>query len=81
MKKIEQQAQQALHLLKQAVVDLIDLHPEGLRNSEVTKILGLQSDQRGRNKDYLTWSILGLLMKEDRIVRNGTRYLTNRGTS
>jgi hypothetical protein len=41
----------------------------GVTNSDVVKGLGLQSDYGGGSKDYLSFSILGLLMREGRIER------------
>lgn len=70
-------AQEGLNVLKLAIVNLLKVHPDGLRNSEITKLLGLQSDQMGKNKDYLSWSILGLLMMEDVIVKKDKKYLIN----
>ena len=39
-------------------------------NSDEAKYLGLQSDYGGGAKDYLSYSVLGLLMKEGKIIRN-----------
>jgi len=44
-------------------------NPFGITNSDASKYLGLQSDYGGGSKDYLAYSILGLLMKEGRMER------------
>jgi hypothetical protein len=41
----------------------------GITNAEVCHSLGLHSNYAGGSKDYLSWSILGLLMKEGRLKR------------
>lgn len=56
-------------MLKEAVLELAQANAEGVTNSEVVKSLGLQSDYAGGSKDYLSWSLLGLLMREGRMAR------------
>jgi hypothetical protein len=57
--------------LKQAILEHLSAHPEGCRNVEVAQALGIRSDFEGDQKDYLSWSILGLLVGEEK-VRYGT---------
>lgn len=64
-----EKAQIVLDLLKAAIFELAQANPEGISNSDASKTLGLQSDYGGGSKDYLAWSILGLLMRDGRIVR------------
>ena len=64
-----EQAQIGLELLKHAVLELAKANLDGITNSDASKALGLQSDYGGGSKDYLAWSLLGLLMKEGKIVR------------
>lgn len=68
-----EKSQMALDLLKSAVMELAKANPSGISNSDAAKYLGLQSDYGGGSKDYLSYSILGLLMKEGRLARNGSR--------
>ena len=68
-----EKAQMALELLKASVMELAKANPSGISNSDAAKYLGLQSDYGGGSKDYLSYSILGLLMKEGRLVRNNNR--------
>ena len=65
-----ERAQLGLELLKTAVMDLVRSNPRGVTNSDVASLLGLRSDYRGRQKDYLSYSVLGLLLREGRIRRD-----------
>jgi len=65
-----EKAQMGLDLIKAAVMELAKANPEGIKNSDAAKYLGLQSDYGGGSKDYLSYSVLGVLMKEGRMVRN-----------
>jgi hypothetical protein len=64
-----EKAQMALQMLKDSVLELAKANKFGVTNSEVSKSLGLQSDYLGGSKDYLAWSILGLLMREGKMKR------------
>lgn len=68
-----EKAQMALELLKSAVMELAKANPLGITNSDVAKYLGLQSDYGGGSKDYLSYSVIGLLMKEGRLQRTSNR--------
>ncbi|WFF42244.1 GIY-YIG nuclease family protein [Salinicola endophyticus] len=68
-----EKAQMGLGILKSAIMELAKANPEGVKNSDAAKYLGLQSDYGGGSKDYLTYSLLGLLMKEGRIERTEKR--------
>ena len=68
-----ERAQLGLDLLKTAVLDLVRTNPDGISNSEAASILGLRSDYRGRQKDYLSYSVLGLLLREGRVKRRNGR--------
>lgn len=68
-----EKAQMGLGILKSAVMELAKANPEGIKNSDAAKCLGLQSDYGGGSKDYLTYSLLGLLMKEGRVERTEKR--------
>lgn len=63
----EEQAQHGLKLIKQAIVRLVSQCEEGLANSDIARKLGLQSSFEGQQKNYLSWSILGLLIAEGTI--------------
>ena len=65
-----EKAQMGLELVKSAVMELAKANPGGIKNSDAAKYLGLQSDYGGGSKDYLSYSMLGILMKEGKIKRN-----------
>lgn len=73
---IESRAQMALTILKECVLDLLVANPDGLTNADVTNALGLHSSYRGGSKNYLAYSILGILMEEGRVLRVGARHTT-----
>jgi hypothetical protein len=64
-----ERAQLGLDLLKAAVLELASANQDGVTNSDVVKTLGLQSDYLGGSKDYLSWSLLGLLMRDGKMIR------------
>ena len=68
-----EKSQMGLELMKSAVMELAKANPNGISNSDAAKYLGLQSDYGGGSKDYLSYSIIGLLMKEGRLRRNNHR--------
>lgn len=65
-----EKAQMGLDLIKSAIMELAKANPLGIKNSDAAKYLGLQSNYGGGSKDYLSYSILGILMKEGRMERN-----------
>ncbi len=69
-----ERAQLGLQLLKDAVFDLVRSNPEGVGNADVASSLGLRSDYNGRQKDYLSYSVLGLLLREQKIQRAGRKH-------
>ena len=58
-----------MDLLKDAILELARANPTGIRNAEAAKQLGLQSDYGGGARDYLTYSVLGLLMRDGQMAR------------
>lgn len=64
-----EKAQIGLQLLKDAVLELAKANPNGISNSDTASVLGLRSDYGGGSKDYLSYSVLGLLMREGRVKR------------
>jgi hypothetical protein len=67
---VREKAQIGVALLKEAILELAKANQLGVTNSDASKALGLQSDYGGGSKDYLTWSILGLLMREGKLKRD-----------
>ena len=64
-----ERAQQGLAMLKKAVLDLARANKDGITNADAASLLGLRSDYRGRQKDYLSYSVLGLLLREGKVRR------------
>ena len=60
-------SQQAVALLKEAIIETITLYPSGIGNSDIARKLQIESDFEGRQKNYLSWSIIGLLVNEGRL--------------
>jgi hypothetical protein len=69
-----EKAQLGLMLLKGAVLELAQANPKGITNSETCHALGLHSNYGGGSKNYLSWSVLGLLMQEGRVKRMDELY-------
>lgn len=62
--KIE--AQDGLQMIKNAILKYVKKHPyQG--NTEIAIGLGLESDFEGNQKNYLSWSILGILVNEGKV--------------
>ena len=74
-----ERAQLGLELLKNAIVELARANPRGITNSDAASLLGLRSDYRGRQKDYLSYSVLGLLLREGRVKRRDTSPASRSG--
>jgi hypothetical protein len=64
-----ERAQLGLEFMKAAILELAKANPEGITNSDAASLLGLRSDYRGRQKDYLSYSVLGLLLREGKVKR------------
>jgi hypothetical protein len=67
---VSEKAYHGLKFLKDSILEFIRVNPNGVKNNEIAKYLNLQSDNNGRQKDYLSYSILGILMKENLIVKD-----------
>lgn len=64
-----ERAQLGLELLKTSIIELAAANSHGILNSDAASLLGLRSDYQGKQKDYLSYSIIGLLMKEGKLDR------------
>ena len=74
-----QKAEKGLALVKEAILDYLGAYADGLRNADLAHELGLGSDHDAKQKNYLTYSILGLLLKEGKVMKNkrgGNTYYT-----
>ena len=72
-----ERAQLGLEFLKTAILELVKANSGGIRNSDAASLLGLRSDYNGKQKDYLSYSVLGLLIREGKIERkhNPSRHV------
>ena len=68
----KEKAQVGLSLLKDAVLEFAKANPAGVSNADAASLLGLRSDYGGGSKDYLSYSLLGLLMREGKLERSAT---------
>lgn len=70
----KERAQLGLAMLKEAVLELVRANHLGVTNSDVASLLGLRSDYGGGSKDYLSFSVLGILMRDGKVRReSGSR--------
>ena len=68
----KEKAQLGLALLKESLLELAKANPKGVTNSDAASLLGLRSDYGGGSKDYLSYSVMGLLMREGKLERDST---------
>ena len=64
------QAEAGLKQIQEAIIALLRRQPDGLRNAQIAEALNLRSDVCGRQKDYLTYSVLGGLVRQGRVHWN-----------
>lgn len=62
--EIRARAQVGFENIRTAIIALLKNNPQGLGNAEVAEELGLRTGMDGRQKDYLTWSILQGLVQQ-----------------
>lgn len=72
-----EKSEKALALLKEAILETIAEHQSGIGNNAIARALNLESDFAGNQKNYLSWSVIGLLVNEGKIKyeKKGTRKL------
>jgi len=70
---VKEKAQVGLSLLKEAILEMAQANTEGVSNADVASLLGLRSDYGGGAKDYLSYSVLGLLLREGKLDRTDKR--------
>ena len=69
-----ERAQLGLQLLKTAILELARANPPGITNADAASLLGLRSDYLGKQKHYLSYSVIGLLMREGRLTRESETH-------
>jgi len=63
----------ALKELYENIKELVKMYPDGLTNSEIAYKLGLESSHENAQHNYLTYSLLGNMMKDDLIKKTKTK--------
>ena len=63
-------AQEGLRLIEDAILRLLEANPQGLGNIEIADSPRLLSSFKGGDLDCLTYSVLGLLLEDGRVVRS-----------
>ncbi len=63
-------AQKGLELIEEAIIRLLEINPQGLKNTQIADLLGLRSDFRGQHQNWLTYSVLGGLIAKGKVIRN-----------
>lgn len=66
-------AQAGLALLKEAVIQELVASPKAVSHAELVRRLEISSDFEGAGKNYLSWSVLGLLVNAGTIRYQGDR--------
>ena len=67
---VKERAQIGLQLLKGAVLEFARANAGGITNADTASLLGLRSDYGGGSKDYLSYSLLGMLMRDGLLRRD-----------
>lgn len=67
--KPSEKAAKARADLEDAIFEYLKAQPEGAINNQIARDLGLESDFEGRQKNYLTYSLLGGLMMRGMVKR------------
>ena len=70
-------AQTGLRRIEDAILELLQHNPQGLRNIQIADMLGLRSIHRGGQRNYLTYSVLGGLVEQGRISWDAEAKLYN----
>ena len=67
-------AREGLKQIEEAILRLLAVNPQGLRNFEIADSLGLRTDSSGNQRNFLTYSVLSNLIEEGMVVKEGIRY-------
>lgn len=70
----KEKAQRGRDLIEEAVLELIGSSTHAMTHAEIVNQLEIPSDFEGTGKNYLSWSILGLLVNAGRIRYRGQRH-------
>ncbi len=64
-----ERAKSARQQLEDAILEYLQSQPDGAINNQIARDLGLESDFEGRQRNYLSYSLLGGLLKRGLIKR------------
>ena len=62
-------AQRGLGQIEDAILELLRIHPTGLTNAEIARLLGVETGQPGQHRNMLSWTIIGRLIEAGRVQR------------
>lgn len=68
-----ERAQHGRNEIENAIADLLNQHPDGLRNIDIAEKLGLRSSPTDEHKNFLTWAILGGMVATRRLEKTKSR--------
>jgi len=63
----QQKAASGLALVKESILDYLAQHPDGVRHSNIVVDLGLESDYEGKQRNFFSWSAIGILLGEGKV--------------
>ncbi len=66
-------AQSAVQALREAVIESLEEHG-AMTNTEIAEKLSIESGYIGEQRNSLSWSILGLLLNNGEVEREGRKY-------
>jgi hypothetical protein len=67
---VKERLKVGLGLLKEAELQFAKANSDGITNSDTASVLGLRSDYGGGSNYYLSYSLLGILMREGKLSRD-----------
>ena len=67
--RASERAKTARAELEHAILDYLRERPDGAINNQIARDLGLESDFQGRQRNYLSYSVLGGLMEKGLVTR------------
>ncbi len=74
-------AQSGLRQIEEAIIKLLNANPQGLRNVDIARGLGLSLDLEGNQKNQLTYAVLGGLLSRGEVNRDAdTKLFTSNST-
>lgn len=68
---MNESCKKGLELLYTEIYNLLKQNTSGLSNAEIANLLELTSSQKGNQKNYLTYSLLGNLIDIGKVIKIG----------